>query len=94
MTSPAALEDTAWPDDAINWLEAYAWSGLEFTADDLRKSFRPPPHGNMTGAVFQAARKAGLIKPVGFTESTTPSRRHSVIRVWRGTTQGERNDCI
>ena len=88
MVSPAALEDLDWNQDALNWLEAYAWSGLDFTADDLRKSFRPPPHGNMTGAAFQTARKLGIIRPVGFTESNTPSRRHSVIRVWRGVTQG------
>lgn len=84
MASPAALEDLNWQEDAVSWLEAYAWSGLTFTADDLRRSFRPPPHGNQTGAAFQAARKAGLIKPVGYTESQTPSRRHSVIRVWTG----------
>ncbi|WP_104086528.1 hypothetical protein [Arthrobacter sp. GMC3] len=90
MASPAALEDLDWPTDALNWLEAYAWSGLDFTADDLRKSVRPAPHGNMVGGVFQAARKLGIIRPIGFTESNTPSRKHSVIRVWRGVNEGVR----
>lgn len=88
MASPAALEDLDWPTDALNWLEAYAWSGLTFTADDLRKSIRAAPTPNQVGVVFRNARKLGLIRPIGFTESNTPSRKHSVIRVWIGVTEG------
>lgn len=53
MTTPAALEDLDWPTDALNWLEAYAWSGLEFTADDLRKSVRPHLTGTWSAAYFR-----------------------------------------
>lgn len=88
MTTPAALEDLDWPVDALNWIEAYAWSGLPFDADDLRRSLRAAPTPNQVGAAFRTARKLGLIKPIGFTESTTPSRKHSVIRVWRGVVEG------
>jgi hypothetical protein len=88
VASPAALEDLAWKDDAQDWLDSWAWSGLTFTAEDMRRAFRLPPHPNMTGAAFQAARHRGVIRAVGFIESTTPSRNRAVIRVWRGVTEG------
>ena len=88
MPSPAALEDLDWPNAALDWIAAYAWSGLPFTADDLRKSMRAAPFPNMVGNAFQIARKQGLITTMGFTESTTPSRKNSVVRVWRGVTEG------
>lgn len=89
MSRPAALEDLTWNEDALAWLEAYAWSGLEFTADDLRRSVRAAPTPNQVGGVFRAARSLGIIKPVDFTESTTPSRNRAVIRVWVGVNEGD-----
>lgn len=88
MGRAAALDDLDWGADALAWIEAYAWSGLTFTADDLRKSIREAPTPNQVGAAFRAARQLGLIRAVGFTESNTPSRKHSVNRVWVGVTEG------
>lgn len=85
MTKPAALEDLAWTDDAQDWLESWAWSGIPITADDMRQLFRPPPHPNMVGAAFRTASQAGVIKHVRYIESTAPSRHGAIIRVWVGT---------
>ena len=88
MPSPAALDDLAWSDDALDWLRAWGASGLTFTAEDMRRSFRQPHNPNQTGAAFKAACALKLIEPIGFVESTTPSRNGAVIRVWRGVTEG------
>lgn len=90
MTTPAALEDLDWPDDAQSWLRLWAASGLVFSAEDMRLYFRPPPNPNQTGAAFKAACAAKIIRPVGAKESTTPSRNGALIRTWQGITQGER----
>ena len=89
MASPAALEDLDWPADAQDWLATWAWSGLRFTADDMRTAFRSPPTPNMIGAAFRAACTAKVIRPVGFIESKAPSRNGAIIRVWIGTTENE-----
>lgn len=89
MASPAALEDTDWAADAQDWLRAWAASGLTFTAEDMRRAFRPPAHPNQTGTAFKIACAAKLIEPIGFVESTTPSRNGAVIRVWRGINEGD-----
>ena len=88
MTTPAALEDLAWTDDAQDWLRAWGASGLTFTAEDMRRSFRPAPNPNQIGAAFKTACASKLIKPIGFVESTTPSRNGAVIRIWTGTIEG------
>ena len=79
---PAVLEDTAWIDDAMNMLTAYAASGLVFSSDDLRQSMRPAPNPAQVGTAFREAHRLGIIRPTGYKESTTPSRRHGVIRTW------------
>lgn len=94
MATPAALEDLTWPEDMADHLTAWAASGLVFSADDTRISFRQPPHGNMIGAAYTRAAQAGLIRLAGYKQSTATSRKHSLIRTWVGTTKGGRNDCI
>lgn len=81
---PAALEDLTWKDDAQDMLTVWARTGLVFSADDLRKSFRPAPHSSMVGAAFSNAAQAGIIRRAGDKESAAPSRRHSLIRTWIG----------
>lgn len=85
MTSPAALEDTTWKADARDWIKTWAAFDLPITADDTRFSLREPPHPNMVGAAFRAACSAKIIRPIGYTESKSPSRHGAVIRVWAGT---------
>lgn len=84
MSTPIALADLDWHEDAVNMIAAYAASGLTFCADDLRRSMRPAPNPNDVGNAFAAARQRGIITATGYTESTAPSRRRGVIRVWRG----------
>ena len=79
---PAVLEDTAWIEDALNMLTAYAASGLMFSAEDLRDSMRPAPNPAQVGTAFREAHRLGIIRPTGYKESSTPSRRHGVIRTW------------
>jgi hypothetical protein len=82
LTTSMALDDPTWPTDVQNLIAAFAKSGIEFSADDLRKSIRPAPHDNLWGAAFSAARRRGIITCAGYRESTTPSRRHGVVRLW------------
>lgn len=89
MSAPAALEDLDWAADAHAWMLRWAASGLTFTAEDMRRSLREPPNPNQAGAAFRAACAAKLIRPVGFVESTTPSRNGAVIRVWCGVNEGD-----
>ena len=88
MSVSAALEDLDWPESVQAEISRLALLGRTFSADDLRLNFRPAPHGSMVGPAFSAARRAGIIRHTGYKESTTPSRKHSVIKTWRGVTEG------
>ncbi|WP_461169317.1 hypothetical protein [Arthrobacter sp. Z1-15] len=90
MSAPAVLEDLDWQKDAQAVITRLAQSQAVFSADDLRREMRTPPHPNMAGAAFSAARKRGLIQRVGDQSSSAKSRNHSLIRTWaRKTTEGE-----
>lgn len=57
--------------------------GERFTADDLRRwAGDPPAHGDALGAVLRNARKAGLIRAVGYEQSSRPERHGAVNRIW------------
>ena len=82
MTQAMALEDTDWHEDAVSTIVALSFNNLMFTADDLAREMRKPPHPNMTGAAFTAARALGYIRAVGYQQSATKSRNKGVVRVW------------
>lgn len=82
MSTPVALADLDWHDDALDMIQAWAASGLSFTAEDVRRAMRPAPFPNDYGNAFQSARRLGYITSVGFKESEQPSRKGGVIRVW------------
>lgn len=73
-------------------VEAFASQPATFTADDVRDALRDNDtvvralrdRPNLLPAVFSSAAKAGLIRVVGYTRATRPTRRASVIRVWQG----------
>lgn len=92
MTSAAVLEDSheSWSEDAIATIVGLSHAYETFTAEDLARELRKPPHPNLAGAAFSAARKQGLIEAAGYTTSNTPSRHHGVVRVWRRHQQGAR----
>jgi hypothetical protein len=83
MTAAMVLEDTSWSEDAVATIISLSHAQSLVTADDLAREMRKPPHPNMTGAAFSAARSQGFIEAAGYTTSNTPSRHHGVIRTWR-----------
>jgi hypothetical protein len=78
----AALEDNGWQEDALATIIGLSHAQLIFSADDLGREMRKPPHPNMVGAAFSAARAAGYIRPVGYQTSTSKTRKNGVIRAW------------
>lgn len=90
MTSPMPLEDTSWNVDALDLLVKVAESGTDFDANTLtERGLRQPPHPNMWGGLFQSAYKADIITPIGFRQSSRPSRAGGVCRIWRGLPNGK-----
>ena len=83
MTQAAVLDDRDdWLEDAVATIHALAHSRTTFSADDLAKEMRNPPHPNLPGIAFSVARARGYITTVGFHSSATPSRNGGVQRVW------------
>lgn len=85
MTAAAVLEDTheSWLEDAVATIIGLAHVLPEFTADDMAREMRKPPHPNLAGIAFTAAKRAGHIEPTGYQTSNTPSRKHGVLRTWK-----------
>jgi hypothetical protein len=84
MTAAMALDDRIdWNEDALATIVALSNAQSIVTAEDLNREMRKPPHPNMAGAAFTAARSLGFIEAYGYTTSSTPSRHHGVIRTWR-----------
>ena len=85
----AALEESRadWFADARLAIVRLSITEPEFTADSLRKVLRPAPNTNWPGLAFGQARRAGLIEPINTTTSTSKSRNHGSLRVWRRKTE-------
>lgn len=79
----AVLEDNAWAEDALATIIALANAQQIFSADDVAREMRRPPHPNMPGQAFAAARNLGYIEAVGYQTSSSKSRKHGVLRTWR-----------
>ena len=74
-----------WKDCATRAVEYLAEGGQPFTvAEVVELGTGEPDHPNRWGALFQAAYKAGLIVPLGYTRSQRASRHGGVVRVWQG----------
>lgn len=68
-------------------IASLAETGLEFGSDDVRRLAGDPPRGvstNVTGALFIAASKTGLIRPIGFGYSARVIGHHNLTRRWIG----------
>jgi len=85
VTAAAVLEDSheAWAEEALNIVIGLSHIHHIFTADDLGRNIRKPPHPNLPGQAFSRARSLGLIEAVGFQTSTSKSRKNGVLRVWQ-----------
>lgn len=79
----AVFEDNDWHEDAVATIIGIAAAQHLFSADDLAREMRRPPHSNMPGQAFAAARTLGHIEAVGYQLSTSKSRKNGVIRTWR-----------
>src|SRR5690606_6302550 len=80
VASAARPDDRARVDAAIRRLAA---TGREFSSNEARAIHGVS--GPVVGAAFTAARKAGLIRAVGYTPSTEPGTHAHPVRVWVGT---------
>lgn len=80
IATNARLDDAGRVDAAIRLLAA---TGREFSSNEARGLHGVT--GPVVGARFTAARKAGLIRSVGFTESTAESTHAHPVRLWVGT---------
>ena len=76
--------EEGWKEAADREIEAMARSGIEFTSDDLRSKIGEPSNPNYWGPRFTAARRRGVIEPLGARPATTASAHGRLIRVWRG----------
>lgn len=81
---PTGTADVAWRRAADVAIKTLADSGRPFTADDLVALVGPPvaPSGKAMGPRFSHAAQAGIIRPVGFRESSRVSGR--ILRSWTG----------
>lgn len=79
-TTAAHMDDAGRVDAAIRLLAA---TGREFSSNEARGIHGVT--GPVVGARFTAARKAGLIRAVGFTTSTEKSTHAHPVRTWIGT---------
>lgn len=91
MTSPMPLEDTTWNADGLTLIASLAETETVFDAYSLERDhgLRPPPHSNMWGSLFRSAYAAHIITPIGFRQSSRPSRAGGVCRIWRGLPNGK-----
>lgn len=77
--------DAWWASLARTAITDLAATGRPFSADHVRDMGVPDPdHPNRWGAAFSSARKAGVIRRVGYAPSTTESRHGGVVTVWQG----------
>lgn len=72
-----------WESLALGAIRHLAESGRPFQAHDLDELGVPAPdHPNRYGSVFAKAKRAGLIRKVGYAPSKRPRRDGGVSAVW------------
>lgn len=88
MADTAAAASPDWwsrAERAVLWL---AREGIPFQAYDVVERFgldEPDNTAKQWGALFAALRKADLIEPAGYAQSSRPTASKSAVRTWRGT---------
>lgn len=87
MAKADAATPVGWATACDAAIRLMARRGVIFQAADLVEEglVDEPPHYNMWGARFGAARAAGIIRPVGYARSKRVTTRHSACREWIGT---------
>jgi hypothetical protein len=80
-----AHEEEVYKHRTLGVIAAFALTGEDFTADDVRAVVGDPPHHpNVLSALFRKARQIGIIVPVGIGTAQRKSRHAGLNRVWRG----------
>lgn len=79
-----------WRPKAKEALSELIESGEPFTADDLRARVdEKPHHPNAIGALFNGAARRGLIRKIGYQQSTVKSRQAGLQALWVAAEQEE-----
>lgn len=84
MALADAAEGLQWKEAADAAIEQLARAGEPFTAEDVRAICGPPEHANAFGSRFLQAARRGLIRKVGYRNSTRPTLHAHPIAVWTG----------
>lgn len=71
-----------WFEAANAGMDALIARGNSFTADDLRDMIPAPASDKWQGALFKGYQSMKLIKPVGYEQSRSASRKSGVLRRW------------
>ena len=74
-----------WAERADRTIAYLASTGLEFTADDIRRRCGEPDSPNALGAVFLNAQRQGRISLAGYRRSSKVSRHAARVGIWIGT---------
>jgi hypothetical protein len=83
-TASAAERAQAWTDVARTAMASLCAAGAIFSAENIRALVGDPPGGGAAmGALFHHAAAEGWIVPAGFTRTTRPERRRSVLGLWK-----------
>ncbi|MGH2635746.1 MAG: hypothetical protein ACRDHU_06350 [Actinomycetota bacterium] len=84
------IEDDEWAARATAMIEHLAGTGVEFTAETVRRRVGDPPRGreNLMGACFRAASRRRLIETAGLSRSRRITRRGGLVLAWRGRRAG------
>lgn len=95
MGTPAVLEDLAWPEKALQAIEAEARTGRTFDGYQLqqRHGLADPDSPQSWGPIFNTACRRRIIQCVGFHATQRPTRRGGICRVWAGRTQSNGPDA-
>src|SRR5262249_32625782 len=73
----------SWEQQARYAILRLCLADANWSAEEVRQIAGDPPVPNMMGAAIRMAYLEGLIAPTGFDIATRPSRRASVLRLWR-----------
>lgn len=86
-----ASANDAWRSVAEPKARRLARTRAPFTAEDVRgDDVDEPPTPGAWGALFNSLARAGVIRQVGWTTGRRPESHGRGIRVWQGTSGGER----
>lgn len=86
ITYAGANTPIGWADLVDDTIVEFAERCVPFVVDDIREVTGHPlgASDNAFGARFMAAARRGLIRKVGYQQSTRPERHGGIVAVWQG----------